>query len=123
MPDCGLINGIGHCFGGKKRSNSMLVEGGKRYRFRVMNVGSLASFRFAIDGHELLVVEADATEVEPRRVQSVSRGLETVAVESRISADPARFSQITLSVGQRYSVIVDMNQKPAACERLLVLSA
>ena len=73
MPDCALINGIGRCTGGQERQARLRVEAGKRYRLRVIHAGSLATMRLAIDGHSLLVVEADGTEVEPQRVRSVSR--------------------------------------------------
>ena len=39
---------------------------------RMINAGNLANVRFAVDGHALTVVEADATAVQPTVVQSVS---------------------------------------------------
>lgn len=40
---------------------------------RMINAGNLANVRFAVDGHALTVVEADATAIRPTVVQSVSR--------------------------------------------------
>lgn len=79
--DAGLVNGVGRsncaftptgstCDGGS--DYNFTVEAGKRYRMRIINTGSLADIRFSVDGHILTVIEADATPVEPRRVQSVS---------------------------------------------------
>ncbi|AGO12711.1 AaceriADR239Wp [[Ashbya] aceris (nom. inval.)] len=53
---------------------------GRKYRVRLINAGFFAPFNFAVDQHQLEVVEADGTVVEP------------VALES-----------LTMSVGQRYS--------------------
>ncbi|PWN45058.1 hypothetical protein IE81DRAFT_227623 [Ceraceosorus guamensis] len=88
VPDCGIVNGIGHCAGGLQHSPASLpVLPDKTYRLRLLNVGSLAEIRFEIEGHSLIVVEADGTEVVPHSVKS-----------------------ITLAVAQRYSVLVQMDR-------------
>lgn len=80
--DAGLVNGIGQsncafaprgstCDGGS--NYNLTVDPGKRYRIRMINAGNLANVRFAVDGHALTVVEADATAIRPTVVQSVSR--------------------------------------------------
>lgn len=90
------------------------LEGGKTYRFRLVNTGessllslplfflrlplthlnssgSFADVSFSIDNHTLTVVEADGVSVEPVEVRSV-----------------------TMGVAQRYSVLVTLNQQPGS---------
>lgn len=106
--DGGLVNGIGRsncafapadssCDGGS--NYNFTVEANKRYRLRVVNAGSLADIRFSVDGHVMTVIEADGTPVQPVKVQSVQ-----------------------VSVAQRYSVIIETNQQPGACEFLFPVS-
>jgi iron transport multicopper oxidase len=63
------------------------VQKGKRYRFRVLSMSCEPSFNFAIDGHEMTVIEADGELTKP------------VVVDN-----------IQIHVGQRYSVVVKANQ-------------
>ena len=73
IPDCGTVNGHGTCRGGKNIVHSNIsVTIKERYRFRFINVGSLGSIRFSLQGHTMTVIEADGTLVEPQIVQSVS---------------------------------------------------
>ncbi len=58
---------------------------------RVINGGSLASFRFSVDSHNMTVIEADGTEVEPVVVQSLN-----------------------VMVAQRYSVIIETDRPVGA---------
>ncbi|KAL7408823.1 multicopper oxidase-domain-containing protein [Mrakia frigida] len=67
------------------------LEGGKTYRFRLVNTGSFADVSFSIDNHTLTVVEADGVSVEPVEVLS-----------------------LTMGVAQRYSVLVTLNQQPGS---------
>ena len=55
----------------------------RKYRLRLVNVGSLADITFSVDGHTMTVIEADGTLVEPMKVH-----------------------RIPISPGQRYSVIL-----------------
>jgi FtsP/CotA-like multicopper oxidase with cupredoxin domain len=73
VPDCGTVNGHGVCHGGTNliRSN-MSVYANERYRFRLINAGTLGSIRFSLQGHTMTVIEADGTLIEPQIVQSVS---------------------------------------------------
>ena len=81
VADGGLVNGIGKsncnfapagstCDGGA--NYNFTVQAGKRYRIRVINAGSFADVQFSVDGHPLMVIEADATAIKPMQVQSVS---------------------------------------------------
>jgi len=60
----------------------------RRYRLRLVNVGSLADQTFSVDGHTLTVIEADGTLVEPKTVH-----------------------RVPLAAGQRYSVILNPDPK------------
>jgi FtsP/CotA-like multicopper oxidase with cupredoxin domain len=59
---------------------------GKRYKLRLANVGGDATQKFSIDGHKLLVVSTDFTQIEPWETD-----------------------RVTLGVGQRADVIVTAN--------------
>jgi FtsP/CotA-like multicopper oxidase with cupredoxin domain len=73
VPDCGTVNGHGVCYGGVNTVQSNIsVSANERYRFRLINLGSLGSIRFSLQGHTMTVIEADGTLVEPQVVQSVS---------------------------------------------------
>ena len=94
VPDCGLINGLGLCPGGEKvalKTNISGFEQGKQYRFRLMNAASLSMIRFELEGHQMTIIEADGTPVEPRKVDF-----------------------ITVKAAQRYSVLISMNREPDA---------
>ncbi|PWN50007.1 hypothetical protein IE53DRAFT_316599 [Violaceomyces palustris] len=99
-PDAGLVNGLGRsdcafapdgasCDSGG--SFNFTVEPNKRYRLRVINTGSLAGVVFSVDGHKMTVIEADSTLIEPVIVNS-----------------------LMVEVAQRYSVIIETDQAPAA---------
>lgn len=104
-PDYGVINGLGFANCGLapngttcisddpagKSTYNFTVPINKRIRMRVINTGSLATFRFSVDGHNMTVVEADATEVEPFVVQSLN-----------------------VQVAQRYSVIIETDKPVGA---------
>ncbi|KAL9938928.1 hypothetical protein V8E36_001741 [Tilletia maclaganii] len=103
-PDYGVVNGIGqaNCDGTPERQscvragNSGLyynttVEPNKRYRIRVINAGSLASFDVSVDHHPLSVIEVDSTTVAPTPASSVN-----------------------VEVAQRSSFIIETNQTAAA---------
>ncbi|GJJ76294.1 iron transport multicopper oxidase [Entomortierella parvispora] len=62
-------------------------DAGKRYRLRLINTGAFAEFQFSIDQHNLTVIEADGTDLQPAQVQ-----------------------RIPIHIGQRYSAIVTANQ-------------
>jgi len=65
------------------------VEAGKTYLFRIINAASLVSLTFAMADHNMTVVRADGTYVEPVEVSSLE-----------------------VNVGQRYSVLVTADQAP-----------
>ncbi|GAK64256.1 multi-copper oxidase [Moesziomyces antarcticus] len=104
-PDYAMINGLGFsncplapngttCISDQphgKSAYNFTVPANKRVRMRVINAGSMATFRFSVDGHNMTVIEADGTEVEPVVVQSLN-----------------------LMVAQRYSVIIDTDRPVGA---------
>ena len=57
-----------------------------RYRLRLINTGSFASIRFSVDWHPLTLIEADGVLLQPTPIESV-----------------------TLTVAQRYSVLLHTN--------------
>ncbi|SJX65875.1 related to cell surface ferroxidase [Sporisorium reilianum f. sp. reilianum] len=105
VPDYGMINGLGFsncalapngttCISDApagKTAYNFTVPANKRIRMRVINAGSLATFRFSVDGHNMTVIEADGTEVEPVVVQSLN-----------------------VMVAQRYSVIIETDRPVGA---------
>ncbi|ADV25598.1 acidic laccase [Cryptococcus gattii E566] len=62
---------------------SIPFEAGKSYRIRMINMGTLAMFWAAMEGHEMYIIEMDGVEVDPYPIDAV-----------------------TISVAQRYSVWV-----------------
>ncbi|KAL9931360.1 hypothetical protein V8E36_009757 [Tilletia maclaganii] len=95
VPDNGLINGYNifdcsrllyeglTCRAERGRMTESLVEPGRTYRLRIVNTGAIGVQTFSIDNHNLTVIEADGTLVEPFTV-------------SRLPVIP----------GQRYSVLI-----------------
>ncbi|WVR04611.1 hypothetical protein IAU60_001622 [Kwoniella sp. DSM 27419] len=63
---------------------SIPFEAGKRYKIRVVNMSALSMFLIAIDQHDMQIIEVDGVEVEPYDIDV-----------------------LTISVAQRYSVIVE----------------
>jgi len=99
IPDAGLINGKGRydcnrspnrasCHANAPRENFNFVPG-KRYRLRIINTSAFSTFKFSIDGHKLTVIESDMVNLEPVMVD-----------------------RLNINVAQRYSVIVQANQRP-----------
>ena len=78
--DCSLDNYI----------KTIEVEADKTYRLRIIGGQELIGVNFAIQGHNLTVVEVEGTIVEPFEV-----------------------ANIDIMPAQRYSVLVTMNQEPA----------
>lgn len=105
VPDYAMINGLGFsncglaingttCISDEpqgKTAYNFTVPANKRVRMRVINAGSLATFRFSVDGHNMTVIEADGTEVDPVVVQSLN-----------------------VMVAQRYSVIIETDRPVGA---------
>ncbi|AMD21008.1 HEL273Cp [Eremothecium sinecaudum] len=60
------------------------LKPGRKSRLRLINAGFFAPFEFSVDQHTLNIIEADGTNTVPKEVESVA-----------------------LSVGQRYSFILD----------------
>ncbi|KAF9579389.1 hypothetical protein BGW38_004379 [Lunasporangiospora selenospora] len=97
IPNNGLINGK-HTFDCSKVQAGLTCTGGERtvfhflpnqrYRLRIINSSAAAAFLFSIDEHQLQVIEADGTDLNPLLVDS-----------------------LPINAGQRYSVIVTTNQE------------
>ncbi|KAH9998721.1 laccase [Russula vinacea] len=67
-----LINGKGRYPGGPDVPLAIVnVQQGKRYRFRLVSISCDPSFLFSIDGHQMTVIEADGTNVQPLVVDSL----------------------------------------------------
>jgi FtsP/CotA-like multicopper oxidase with cupredoxin domain len=77
VPDNGLINGLNEfdcqrlhrssaltCHPGVGKLSQFVLDPTKTYRLRIINASAYADFEFSIDDHELLIIEADSTEVE-----------------------------------------------------------
>lgn len=89
--DCASINGTAHdpnCISGGKKFQ-LLFQAGKKYRLRIINVGTEAWFHFSIDGHKLKVIQTDFVPIVPYVTDSVR-----------------------VNMGQRYDVIIEANAKP-----------
>ncbi|KAG2146337.1 Cupredoxin, partial [Suillus clintonianus] len=83
-----LINGLGRYEGGPASELAVVsLEYGKRYRLRLIAMSCHNNFAFSIDNHNLTVIEADGELTEPLLVDSM-----------------------TILAGQRYSVVLTMNQ-------------
>ncbi|KAI6008781.1 multicopper oxidase [Pisolithus orientalis] len=80
-PDSTLINGLGR--GPSSPLAVLNVTQGQRCRFRIIGASCDLWFNFAIDGHDMTIIEADGNEVEPVIVDSLA-----------------------VYAGQRYSVVV-----------------
>ncbi|XP_010261207.1 PREDICTED: L-ascorbate oxidase [Nelumbo nucifera] len=69
----------------------LTVVPGKTYRLRIGSLTSLSALNFAIEGHNLTVVEADGHYVEPFVVQNLNiYSGETYSVLVRTDQDPSR---------------------------------
>ncbi|KAJ2924903.1 hypothetical protein H1R20_g12175, partial [Candolleomyces eurysporus] len=90
-PASTLINGKGRSLDSSSAGVALAVvnvQQGRRYRFRLISLSCDANFRFSIDGHKLVVIEADG--------------------ESTVPTDPVDAVQIF--AGQRYSFILNATQ-------------
>ena len=84
-----LINGKGRYPGGPAVPLAVIkVEPFKRYRLRIIAMSCHPDFTFSIDGHELLIIEADGENTEPLLVDSIQ-----------------------IFAGQRYSAILFANKR------------
>ncbi|ESK90671.1 laccase [Moniliophthora roreri MCA 2997] len=72
IPDSGLINGRGRFIGGPEVPFAVImVEQGKRYRFRLISISCRPFHTFSIDGHNITAMEFDGVEHDPVTVQNV----------------------------------------------------
>ncbi|RHZ67408.1 hypothetical protein Glove_301g23 [Diversispora epigaea] len=97
VPDNALINGKNNynCDWAPKGSECVcdselakfVFKKDCKYRMRIINTSGLSSFTFSIDDHDMKVIEVEGAKTKPYKIK-----------------------QLSLSVAQRYSVIVDANQ-------------
>lgn len=81
VPDSGVINGMvksdcarlqGSKYTCKQSPYPQVpVKPDKVYRFRIISAGGFSEFEFSVDGHKLIVIEADGTITEPLEVDVV----------------------------------------------------
>ncbi|KAF8586682.1 multicopper oxidase [Ramaria rubella] len=91
VPDSNLMNGVGRYSGGPPVKRAVItVQQGKRYRFRLINMSAMVPFRFAVEDHPFTVIEVDGVNHQPITATSLS-----------------------ISAGQRYSVVLTANQRVA----------
>ncbi|KAJ7493127.1 yellow laccase [Mycena galericulata] len=84
-----LINGLGRYEGGPLSPLAVInVVEGKRYRFRMVSISCDPNFNFSIDGHQMTIIEVDGVNTQPLTVD-----------------------QIQIFAAQRYSFILNANQK------------
>lgn len=86
----GLINGTG-VFGGRGSFFETTFVPGKRYRIRLVNTAIDSFFRFMIDDHILTVISTDFVPINPYETTNVG-----------------------LSIGQRYDIIVEAKSDQTA---------
>lgn len=84
----GLINGTNVYDDGGSRFQTT-VTGGNRYRFRLVNTAMDTFFKFAVDNHTMQVIASDLVPIQPYTTDVLGIG-----------------------IGQRYDVIIDMDQTP-----------
>lgn len=68
----------------------MRILAGKRYRLRLINMSAIVPFRFAVESHSFTVIEVDG-----------------------INHRPLTATSLSISAGQRYSVVLNANQEIA----------
>ena len=89
VADSTLINGLGRFLGGPASPLAVVnVNHGSRYRMRLISLSCDPFYTFSIDGHSMTIIEAD--------------GVNTL---------PLVVNNITIFAGQRYSFILNANQK------------
>jgi iron transport multicopper oxidase len=81
LPNSGLIS--------NGQDAQFVVQPGKTYLLRVINTGNAAGQYFEVDGHDLIIVEADGIYVEPYKVD-----------------------RLYLAVSQRYAVLLTAKMDP-----------
>ncbi|KAJ7054968.1 laccase [Mycena amicta] len=83
------INGKGRFTGGPSSDLAVIsVKHGVRYRFRLISMSCEPNFVFSIDGHQMTVIEADGVSTQPYLVDSIQ-----------------------IYAGQRYSFVLNANQR------------
>ena len=89
VADSTLINGLGRYPGGPASPLAVVnVIRGSRYRMRLVSMACDAFYTFSIDGHNMTIIEADG-----------------------VSTSPLVVNNITIYAAQRYSFILNANQK------------
>ena len=79
---------------------------GKKYKLRLMNVGGDGIQKFSIDGHKMMVVSNDFTQIQPYEatVVTLAVGIDVLRYRRALTPKP--------KVGQRSEVIVEATGAP-----------
>ncbi|RIA85487.1 multicopper oxidase [Glomus cerebriforme] len=96
VPNSGLISGKNGVFktnNGDKLKRFHFVAG-KTYRLRLINMSAMTMYNFAIDNHTFEIIEVEGMLVERNKAFST-----------------ANFTELPINTGQRYSILVNANQK------------
>ncbi|KAH8085465.1 laccase [Cristinia sonorae] len=90
VADTTLINGLGRWSKGNKTDLAIIsVKPNTRYRIRLVSISCDPNYMFSIDNHTMIIIEVDGVNSKPHTVD-----------------------QIQIFAGQRYSFILEANQKP-----------
>ncbi|KAH8085462.1 laccase 1 [Cristinia sonorae] len=90
IADSTLINGLGRWAEGNATELAVInVKYGTRYRIRLVSVSCDPNYMFSIDNHNMTIIEVDGVNSKPHTV-----------------------NQIQIFAGQRYSFVLEANQKP-----------
>ncbi|KAI0732217.1 laccase [Fomitopsis betulina] len=89
-PNTTLINSLGRPDGSNLPVTIIEVDPTKRYRFRLVSMSCHPYYDFSIDGHNMTIIEADGSNTEPL----------------------SDIDQIRIYPSQRYSFVLEPNQKP-----------
>ncbi|PWN53480.1 hypothetical protein IE53DRAFT_377284 [Violaceomyces palustris] len=132
-PQSGLINGQGVYECNKAASGSRCTQkeipslevlAGKTYRLRIINTGSHSQFMFSIDQHELQVIAADGTPVQPHRTHRIpihnGQRYDALVTFPEAESGNSFYARTLMKTGCIYSL--DPNLKPTTFLRLTVSS-
>jgi iron transport multicopper oxidase len=95
---------------GFNENATLPFEPGKTYRLRIINMSALSAFFFWIDGHNMSIIEVDGVSVTI--LAGNYRNDRPMLSQTDIEESPT--DMVTLSVAQRYSVLVKARNDTSA---------